>query len=235
VRIISKKPLSAAILSNLEQRIEGEEWKPGHKLPSLSSLAREYGAGVSTLREALRILENRGYLLIEQGRGMFVRSPSHWRRDDSPDIGNLQEGSLVSLLEFRELLEPEIAALAAERGSPGQIVNIKAAAAMMIENLADGEDYFTADLAFHAHIAEASANEVMQSVLQGISDLMLESRRQTMRIPGSAQRASHFHMLIALAIEQRNPGLARETMKLHLKDVREDLQRVKESLKANGR
>ncbi|MBW7457569.1 GntR family transcriptional regulator, partial [Paenibacillus sepulcri] len=107
MRIISKKPLSAAILSNLEQRIEGEEWKPGHKLPSLSSLAGEYGAGVSTIREALRILENRGYLLIEQGRGMFVRSPSHWRRDDSMDIGNLQEGSLASLLEFRELLEPE--------------------------------------------------------------------------------------------------------------------------------
>ncbi|MBW7459863.1 FCD domain-containing protein, partial [Paenibacillus sepulcri] len=122
-----------------------------------------------------------------------------------------------------------------ERGSPGQIVNIKAAAAMMIENLANREDYFTADLAFHAHIAEASSNEVMQSVMQGISDLMLESRRQTMRIPGSAQRASHFHMLIALAIEQRNPALARDTMKLHLKDVREDLQRVKESPKANDR
>lgn len=223
---MSKLLRGAAILADLERRIEREEWKAGGRLPSLSALAEEYGAGVSTMRESLRILESKGYVVIEQGRGTFVRSATHWRQDAPPDVGDLSAGSLSSLLEFRDLLEPEMAALAARRGSPGQIAGIKAAAERMLYNLAHHEDYFEADLAFHERIAEASANEVMQTVMRSISELLLESRRLTTRIPGSPERAAHFHMLIALAIEQRNAPLAKDTMALHLRSLREDIQQM---------
>jgi GntR family transcriptional repressor for pyruvate dehydrogenase complex len=210
-------------------RIEQEVWKAGQKLPSLAALAKEFEVGVSTVREGLRILENKGYLLIEHGRGMFVRSPNQWKRDSSLDLTQLPVGDLFSLLEFRGVLEPEMAALAAERGSPGQIRNIKHAASHMIDNLAKGEDYYSSDIAFHEYIAEACSNEIMAAVMKGISDLLLESRRKTTRIPGSADRAAHFHMLIALAIEQRNGQLAKDMMKAHLQDVRQDSMKLKET------
>lgn len=223
-----KELISTKVLNELTQRIESELWKQGQKLPSLTSLAKELEAGVSSVREALRILENKGYILIEHGRGMFVRSQNHWKRVNTTDLSLPPEGELFSLQEFRSLLEPEMASLAAERGSPGQIRKIKDAASEMIESLSKGEDYFPSDLAFHAHIAVACSNDVMAKVMSGIADLLLESRRQTTRIPGSAERAAHFHMLIALAIEQRNGQLAKETMKLHLLDVREDYLNIKE-------
>lgn len=223
-----KELISTKILNELTHRIESEAWKKGQKLPSLAALAKELEAGVSSVREALRILENKGYILIEHGRGMFVRSQNHWQRMNTTNISLPPEGELFSLLEFRSLLEPEMAALAAERGSPGQILKIKEAASEMIESLAKGDDYFPSDLAFHARIASACSNDVMAKVMSGISDLLLESRRQTIRISGSAERAAHFHMLIALAIEQRNGQLAKETMKLHLLDVREDFFNIKE-------
>lgn len=225
-----KELASTKILNELLHRIDQEVWKAGEKLPSLAALAKELQVGVSTVREALRILENKGYLLIEHGRGMFVRSRNHWRQDSSLDLTSLPVGDLFSLLEFRCLLEPEMAALAAERGSPGQIRNIKDAAAQMIADLASGEDYFASDIAFHDHIAEACSNVVMASVMKGISELLLESRRKTTRIKGSAERAAHFHMLIALAIEQRNVQLAKDMMRSHLLDVKQDSMKLKESL-----
>ncbi|NHN31407.1 FadR/GntR family transcriptional regulator [Paenibacillus agricola] len=231
-----KELASTKVLTELMKRIDQEEWKAGDKLPSLAALAMELQVGVSTVREALRIMENKGYLLIEHGRGMFVRSPNYWQQDrplDSPlDLTRLPVGDLFSLLEFRGVLEPEMAAMAAERGSPGQIRNIKEAASKMINDLAAGEDYFASDISFHDYIAEACSNEVMATVMKGISDLLLESRRKTTRISGSPERAAHFHMLIALAIEQRNAPLAREMMKAHLQDVKQDSMKLKGSAEA---
>lgn len=225
-----KELASTKVLNELTRRIEQEEWKSGQKLPSLAAVAKEFQVGVSTVREALRILENKGYILIEHGRGMFVRNPNVWKQENTLDLTRLPVGDMFSLQEFRAVLEPEMAALAAERATPGQIANIKAAASKMIEDLSKMEDYFEADIAFHEHIAEACSNEVMAQVMKGISDLLLESRRKTTRISGSAERAAHFHMLIALAIEQRNGALAKDMMKAHLQDVRQDSMKLKESL-----
>ena len=225
-----KELISTRILKQLKERIEQGEWTAGQKLPSLSALAKELQAGISTVREALRILENKGYILIEHGRGMFVRSPNYWENDSTMERSQLPLGSLFCLLEFRGVLEPEMAGLAAEKGSPGQIRSIKQSAVKMVEDVAKGEDYFAADIAFHEYIAEACSNEVMANVMKGISDLLLESRRKTTRIQGSAERAAHFHMLIALAIEQRNAQLARDMMKAHLQDVEQDCIKLKEKL-----
>jgi GntR family transcriptional repressor for pyruvate dehydrogenase complex len=214
-----KELASTKILHEITKRIEQEDWKPGQKLPSLTALAKEHRVGV---------LENRGYLLIEHGRGVYVRSRNSWSNESAIELTQLPVGDLFSLLEFRGVLEPEMAALAAERGSPGQIRNIKQAAAGMVNDLAKGQDYFTADIAFHEYIAQACSNEVMAQVMKGISDLLLESRRKTTRIAGSAEKAAHFHMLIALAIEQRNGPLAKEMMKAHLDDVKMDSIKLKE-------
>ncbi|WP_461480204.1 FadR/GntR family transcriptional regulator [Paenibacillus sp. PvR052] len=225
-----KELASTKILNELTRRIEQEEWKAGQKLPSLAAVAKEFQVGVSTVREALRILENKGFILIEHGRGMFVRNPNYWKQENALDLTRLPVGDMFSLQEYRAILEPEMAALAAERATPGQTAQMKAAALKMIEDVSKREDYFEADMAFHEHIAEACSNEVMAQVMKGISDLLLESRRKTTRIPGSAERAAHFHMLIALAIEQRNGALAKDMMKAHLQDVRQDSMKLKEGM-----
>ena len=217
------KPLvSSKILQTLKARMEGGEWTPGMRLPSLAALAQELGAGISTVREALRILEHRGYVAIEQGRGIFVRPASAWQPDPPPEPGVPAGGKLLSLFEFRNIVEPEMAALAAERGTPGQHRLIREAAAEMLEAVRTGADYFPSDIAFHDRIAEACGNEVMAGVMRGIADLLLESRRRTMRVKGSPERAAHYHMLIALAIEQLDAAAARQLMQLHLNDVQRD-------------
>lgn len=131
-----KELASTKVLNELTRRIEQEEWKSGQKLPSLAAVAKEFQVGVSTVREALRILENKGYILIEHGRGMFVRNPNCWKQETAWDLTRLSVGDMFSLQEFRAVLEPEMAALAAERATPGQMANIKAAASKMIEDVA---------------------------------------------------------------------------------------------------
>jgi GntR family transcriptional repressor for pyruvate dehydrogenase complex len=114
---MKKKLASTQVLTQLKAHIEKGIWKPGEKLPSLSSLSKIHHVSVSTLREALKVLENQGYLLIEQGRGMFVRSKHHWRDENTLALTALPVGDLFSLLELRSLLEPQMAYLAAEKGS----------------------------------------------------------------------------------------------------------------------
>lgn len=220
--------LSAKVLEEMMEKIEKGNWKPGEKLPSLTALAPEFSISVSTLREVMRILVEKGYVVIEHGRGMFVRAETYWRSDDAFVLNGLPSGNMSSLWEFRNLLEPEMARLAVERGSIGQIRSIKAAAQQMIANIEKGEEYFEADIAFHEHIAEACSNDVMAKVMKGISDLLMVSRRNTVRIPGSAERAAHFHILIALAMEQRNSQMAKEMMGHHLEDVKRDFLLLKE-------
>lgn len=218
---------SRKIITDLQKCIEEGKWNPGEKLPSLTILAKDFSVGVSTLRESLRVLENQGYIMIEHGRGVFVRSKTDWKGDVFKELTDIPEGDLISLMEFRLVLEPEMAAFAAERGSPGQISKIKEAAQKMQEKVLKGEDYFEEDIGFHDYIADASQNPVMRNVFQGISNLLFESRRKTNLLKGSVEKAVHFHMLIAVAIEQRNSDLARSLMKMHLKDVAADLVNAK--------
>src|SRR5690554_6393090 len=136
-----KELVSTRILHELKQRFEEVKWNSGQKLPSLAALASEFKVGVSTVREALRILENNGYLLIEQGRGMCVRSHNNWQQSNHLDLSDLPSGDLLSLQEFRILLEPEMAKLAAERALSGQILWIHDVASSSLFAVEKGEDY----------------------------------------------------------------------------------------------
>jgi GntR family transcriptional regulator, transcriptional repressor for pyruvate dehydrogenase complex len=206
------------VLEHLKQRIRSGEWLPGQRLPSISRLASDLDVSTGSLREALRSLESAGVVRIEHGRGVFISgersSPqlaSHFQDDG--------RGLFVALAEARRLLEPELAALAAERGSSDELLDIVRLANQTEEEARQGSDFVETDILFHRKIAEAAHNPVLQSMIESFGELLRQSRQRVAMEPALTKRTVRYHMLLAEAISERNAAQARLLMLAHMNDM----------------
>jgi len=207
------------VLDELKRRVADGELRPGDQLPSVQQLSREFHVGVSSVREALRVLAATSVVRIEHGRGVFVSA-------QLPAVDELRErfttteaASLKHLIEARRIIEPEVAALAAQRATTAHIDQIWECARRMDRNFRAGRDWMEADLGFHAALCEAAGNPVIAGMLQRTNDLLIDSRRETMRDRAVSERACHFHLLIASAVADHKPLLARALMQEHMDDA----------------
>ncbi len=214
---LKKKLVYEEVYDEIIRRIESGQWKPGERLPTLEELSAELRVGISSVREAVRILGKQQVLVVLQGSGTFVNE----RIPEQPQdyVRRLERSSWKQLTEARLVIEPELAFLAAERGSEEQLRSIVECAEAMRRNVQQRKDFLREDIEFHDRIAEASHNAILCQMLRQVSDVLLDSRRQTMRIPGMDEKAASYHYLIAKAIEQRNGVQAKELMKLHIVDM----------------
>ncbi|WP_028610196.1 FadR/GntR family transcriptional regulator [Paenibacillus harenae] len=212
-----------AVYEEIKRRIRAGIWKPGDRLPTLEELTSELDVGISSVREAVRILHKQKILLVEQGRGTFVREELPEGEVVDEHLHFLEKASWLQLAEARLVIEPELAAMAADKATPEETEEIVLTAKRMQKKQQAGKDFMKEDLAFHRFIAKASHNEVMVNMIRVISDLLIDSRRLTMALPGMDEKAASYHALIAGAIAGRNPRQARELMRLHIQDMINEL------------
>jgi len=129
------------------------------------------------------------------------------------------------LVQVREILEPEIAALAAKHVTSEQLAAMDQAVAAMDGALDDAERFIEADLDFHLALAEATRNDVIPILIDSIVDLLREQRKSIFFTPGGPQRGQIHHKRILKAVKQQNPDAARKAMRAHLAQVRQDSRR----------
>ncbi|HMO57262.1 MAG TPA: FadR/GntR family transcriptional regulator [Roseiflexaceae bacterium] len=209
----------AVVLDAIQQRIANGQWQPGHRLPSITRIADELGVSPGSVREAARVLATRGILRIEHGRGMFVTASPAVPLNLYQHFDHVDAGSTLELFEARRLLEPELAALAAERGSDAELAQIGILALRMEQAVAEGADFFDPDIQFHQQIAVAARNDVLAGIMASISSLIVAGRTLTVTLPGMTARAVRYHLLIAEAIRYRRPLQARLLMLAHVNDA----------------
>lgn len=214
---LSKKLTYETVYDQIRQNIKDGVWKRGEQLPPLEQLSVELGVGISSVREAVRILGKQKILRIEQGRGTYVDN----ELSDTPGhrLDFLERATMLQLTEARLIVEPELAALAAEKATAEEAEAILESAEAMKRKIEQKRDFLKEDMLFHELIAKASHNEIMYHMLDRIGDLLIDSRRQSMKWEGMDEKASSYHFLIAQAIVQRNPTQARTLMKCHLEDM----------------
>jgi len=214
-----KKTAFTTAIDLLKQKIISGEWPPGSRIPTLQQISKELEISVSTVREALRTLESQGNVSIEHGRGMYVRNDPLLLEDPTANLKELGDISLVKLLEARLLIEPEVAALSAENATASQVKQLRALADAMIKQMGEGGPFLETDLAFHHLIAESAQQPVLQRMLESIYPLLSEGRKQTNTLPHMRTKASNYHTLIAIAIEERRSEQAKQLMYHHIQDM----------------
>ena len=223
-KAVQSSRLYAQIVQQIEESILSGALKPGDQLPPERELAMQFGVSRTAVREAVRTLHQRGLVEAYSGRGTFVTNGTSQAIKSSLDrmMKISQPSGPTPLVEVREILEPEIAALAAARCEEVHLAMMREAIAVMDRERSDGEAFIEADLDFHLALAEAAANPLILSLIDSIGELLREQRMRIFYVEGGPERGQFHHKRILEAVEQRNPERAREAMRAHLEQVRED-------------
>ena len=213
------------IVEQIEQRILSGELRSGDRLPSERELGEQFQVSRTAVREAMKTLAQKGLVDMRPGRGTIViDGTSHAMRRSMGlmlRVGQT-DGSQKLLVEVREILEPEIAALAAARATEEQIAAMREAVEIMDENLTNANAFIVADNDFHRALAKGTQNILILSLLDSIVDLLSEQRKLIFSRGGGPERGQLHHKRLLNAVAQRDPEAARQAMTAHLLQVRED-------------
>jgi GntR family transcriptional repressor for pyruvate dehydrogenase complex len=235
-KVVRTSRLYEQIVQQIEASVLDGTLKPGDQLPAERELAQRLGVSRTAVREAVKALREKGLVEAYSGRGTFITDGTTHAARQSFDlmikIGQ-QEGS-THLAELRLILEPGIAALAAERVEDEDLVAMREAVAVMERAQKDPAAYIEADLDFHLALAEAAANPLILSLIDSIVGLLREQRIKIFNVEGGPQRGQFHHKRILEAMERRDPEMARSAMRAHLEQVRQDSQ-VSTSGKSSGK
>jgi len=223
-KLVRTSRLYEQIVQQIEESILKGSLKAGDQLPAERELAIRFGVSRTAVREAVKALREKGLVEAYSGRGTFITDGTSQAVRQSFDlmvkIGQ-PEGS-TDLAEVRSILEPEIAALAAERAEESDRATLREAVAVMDRSLQDADAYIEADLDFHLALAEAAANPLILSLIDSIVGLLRDQRLRIFQVEGGPQRGQIHHKRILEAMEKRDAKMARDAMKAHLEQVRED-------------
>ena len=202
--------------------------EPGERLPPERELCERLGVSRTVVREALNLLEARGLISIEHGRGAVVSGGNTDAvRDALGVILRVRPKALWELLEMRAILEVGISGLAAERATEEDTDAMRVQLERMAASIDTPEGYVDADVEFHALLARAARNGVLLTMLEPIVDLLRASRRvSASRRPGSALRALGEHEEILRRVEAGDAEGARREMRAHLANTVEDIEAV---------
>lgn len=228
--IVKSPSLPALIVEEIEARILRGDLKTGDRLPPERELGEQFGVSRTAVREATRALMDKGLVEIQVGRGTFVvDSTSKALRDSLSLVLRVdQKNRIAQIVEIREMLEPEIAARAAQKALPEHIEKMEAAIQKMDANLETIKAFIVADFDFHQALAEATQNELIPTLIGPFIDLLQEQRRRVGLATGGPERGQFFHKQILQMVINKDATGAFQAMRAHLQQVRDDIASVEE-------
>lgn len=223
-KVVQSSRLYEQIVRQIEESILKGELTAGSQLPAERDLAKQFGVSRTAVREAIKSLQEKGLVDAFPGRGTFVTNgtPNSMRRSLDRLVNSGDAAGQAYLVEVRDILEPEIAALAAVRASDQDLAAMQEAVDVMDGAAWDSDRYIEADLDFHLALAEAAENPIVLSLIDSIVGLLREQRLRIFRVDGGPDRGQHHHRRILEAIRRHDPVAARAAMQAHLAQVRED-------------
>jgi GntR family transcriptional repressor for pyruvate dehydrogenase complex len=228
---VIQKRASDAIAEQIKEMIYSGELAPNDRLPSERDLAVSLHTGRMTVREALRMLEESGFVHIRQGAegGAFVRrldgSGMTKTLTDLIKVGNV---SLQELTEARVTIETAILESVLGKITDAQLAllhkNLEQCETMLLKGGNNQEKDFPQLINFHLLLASFTQNSLLKYFLQSMIDFSTSYVAQYTPIHLSPYEHLKQHRDIFEAIKTKNPGHCREVLKLHLYGVAENVE-----------
>jgi GntR family transcriptional repressor for pyruvate dehydrogenase complex len=214
------KHLYNGIVERILGMIRCGELKEGKKIPSERSLALSFGVSRNCIRQAIQTLSERQILEGHRGDGTYVRTPDETALIDSFALVLHAKGDLIrEVLEFRMLMEPGIASLAAGNITRGELDRLKIIVCDQERRILAGKEDSELDAAFHLQLAAASKNRIVKQMMDKMNEILGESRSESLWNETRRKASVAGHLKIIDALENRDPDMAFEAMKEHLWSV----------------
>jgi GntR family transcriptional repressor for pyruvate dehydrogenase complex len=216
----TRDALPDQIASRLIGLISERRLNPGDRLPPERELAVTMGVSRSSLREALRALSMLGVTEMRHGDGTYLTAldPAALMRPFGLVL-SLTEDAMKDLFEARRLIEPGLAALAAERIDAPTLEALHRCVADAEDAVGDEDAFMHADLELHGLIAQAASNSILSRVVDSLGGLGVASRRATTGLPGVQRQTISDHREIVAALAAHDPTRAGAAMLRHIENV----------------
>lgn len=218
------RTLSAATAAHLA-RLVLEDLAPGDKLPPERTLAEDLAVSRTTVREAMQELERRRLVSRTPGRGTVVLP----RSEEATALLEQQTGAAHGddlarraehVAEFRTVVEPRVAGLAAVRAGEADLLALERVLAATHAGLSP-EESLAQDVAFHVQVARASGNPLLVSLGEVSAGWVQDVRAASHRTSEGRRSSWTWHRRILDAVRARDEDGARRAMADHLDDVAE--------------
>jgi len=205
------------VIARVSQLIKASELKAGDRLPPERELAKQLGVSRPSLRAGLRAMSSMGVLKSRQGAGTFVADgPPMLDSEPLRLLAQLHGFSFNHMFETRSILEVGAAGLAAEHATGEQLATLADEIAEMYANLNDPQQYLVHDICFHRAVAAASNNPTLVTLVEMVSAVMYERRRETIERAHDFSESLELHQQVYRAIRARQPEEARAAMREHI-------------------
>lgn len=205
------------VVARVSDLIKTSQLKAGDRLPPERELSKQLGVSRPSLRAGLRALSSMGVLKSRQGAGTFVSDgPPTLDSEPLRLLAALHGFSFDHMFETRSILEVGAAGLAAENATSEQIATLADEIAEMYATLGDPQEYLVHDIRFHRAVAEASNNPTLATLVEMVSAVMYERRRETIERAHDFSESLELHQQVYRAIRARQPEEARSAMREHI-------------------
>ncbi len=223
------------VVKHVRKLLEERVLSPGDRLPPERTLALQTGVSRSSVRVGLRALSAMGVIQSRHGSGTFITDgPPALESEPLQFIAAMHGVSRNEMFEARRLLEVGVAGLSAERANGEHLVTIAEEVTSMFASLDDPHAFLVHDIRFHRAIAAASGNPILASLVEMVSGIFYETRRQNVDRARDLRESAEMHRRIYHAVRSRDAAAARQAMNEHLM-LSERAQLVEEAVLSDAR
>ena len=217
---LKKIRISEEIADRIRRGLLDRTFPADRPLPSERVLAQRFGVSRGSVRDAFRTLEVMGLVEMRHGQGTFPRELSIDRVvTPLASVITHQRDLQDELMDARRMFEPAVARAAADRATAEDVAELGHIIAVQRGKLKSGQNAIDEDTAFHAVLARATRNRVVVRIMQTLNDLLVESRRQTLRQKGRPEISLAGHEKIVAAIKRRDHDAAAAAMRRHIDQI----------------
>lgn len=225
MKTIERVPVVQQAVNHISDYILSGELEVGQKLPSEKALCEMLLVGRSTVREAIRVLQASGLVVVKPGRGAFV---SRTKLPDSTELVEwfLQnEVELRDCIEVRSAIEPLSIKLAIARATDEDIESIARIHRKFVRAVEENDSVLIAkyDERFHNQIVAISKNQLLISINRKVNEFIKSFRSKTFLLPQNARNAVEPHADIMRALQSRDSEAGELYVRRHIQKILEDM------------
>jgi GntR family transcriptional regulator, sialic acid-inducible nan operon repressor len=218
---VGRRRRSHEIVELLEKAITSGEYSVGSQLPSEKTLAERFGVGRPSIREALFLLQQQGFVDVTSGSRARVTAPT-----SSFLIGQLtgfvkrvsaSAPGQAQMEQARLLFEAGVAWQAAQVATDEDIARLKKALDANVSALGNTAEFIRTDVAFHYELNVITRNPVFAAVYDILVEWLLDQRTITIHMPDADRLSVRDHTSIYEAVAAHDPMRAFHEMGSHLR------------------
>ena len=217
---IKKTRVAEEVADRIRTLILDGTFPQGQPLPSERVLTEQFGVSRGSIRDAFRMLETIGLIETQHGRGTFPRQLTVDRLvAPLASMMKFQHDLQDELLDVRRMFEPAVARAAAARATDDDLADLQRIIDAQQKKLKKGQSAIVEDTEFHAALARSTRNRVVVSLMATLNDLLVESRKLTLKQKGRPAKSIEGHEAVVAALRKRDAEGASRAMYNHIDQI----------------